>query len=82
MALPPPASASASAARARHQGWESAAPVPGCPTMPKLYEDLADWYTLLTPREHYEEEAAWYSARLREHARRKGPFKSGLTRPR
>ena len=38
--------------------------------MPKLYDDLADWYPLLTAPEEYEEEAAWYVARLRQHAER------------
>ncbi len=30
----------------------------------KLYDELADWYTLLTPLEDYVEEAARYRAAL------------------
>ena len=38
--------------------------------MARIYAELADWYTLLTAPHDYEEEAAWYVARLREHVRR------------
>ena len=34
----------------------------------KLYNELAGWYTLLTPPADYEEEARWYTALMREHA--------------
>jgi hypothetical protein len=33
--------------------------------MMKLYDQLADWYTLLTPLAEYAEEAAHYRAALR-----------------
>ncbi len=36
----------------------------------RIYDDLVDWYTLLTPPGDYAEEAAWYQARILEHARR------------
>jgi len=36
----------------------------------RIYADLAGWYTLLTSPADYAEEAAWYQARLLEHARR------------
>lgn len=38
--------------------------------MTRLYDELADWYTLLTDPEDYAEEAAWYTAQLRAHAER------------
>lgn len=38
--------------------------------MPRIYADLADWYTLLTPPSDYAEEAAWYEALILEHAAR------------
>ena len=38
--------------------------------LPKLYGELAPWYTLLTAPDDYEEEAAWYAALLRKHALR------------
>ena len=31
----------------------------------KLYDELADWYSLLTPREDYREEAAFRSSSVR-----------------
>lgn len=37
---------------------------------PKLYGQLADWYTLVTAPSAYEEEATWYAARMREYAER------------
>lgn len=36
----------------------------------RIYADLVDWYTLLTPPSEYAEEAAWYQARILEHAQR------------
>lgn len=33
----------------------------------RLYSDLVDWYRIVTPPEHYRDEAAWYLARLLEH---------------
>lgn len=36
----------------------------------KLYGTLADWYTLLTPPADYREEAVFYTALIRQHARR------------
>ena len=38
--------------------------------LPKLYGELAPWYTLLTAPADYEEEATWYAGLLRRHARR------------
>ena len=32
--------------------------------LPAMYTDVADWFVLLTPPEHYIEEAAWVQARL------------------
>lgn len=37
---------------------------------PRIYTDLADWYTLLTSPEDYAEEAAWFRAKIVEHAER------------
>jgi len=37
---------------------------------PRIYADLAEWYTLLTTPADYAEEAAWYQARILEHAER------------
>lgn len=33
----------------------------------RIYSDLADWYPLLTPLEHYAVESAWYRAPLLAH---------------
>lgn len=38
--------------------------------LPRLYNDLAPWYTLLTAPGDYEEEATWYTGLLCGHARR------------
>jgi SAM-dependent methyltransferase len=35
------------------------------PNQPKLYEELASWWTLMSPVAHYEEEAAFYGRLLR-----------------
>jgi len=36
---------------------------------PKLYSDLADWWPLLSPPEHYAEEAAFYALVLQAYSR-------------
>lgn len=38
--------------------------------MPRLYEELAPWYTLITAPSDYVEEAAFYTACIEEHAAR------------
>jgi SAM-dependent methyltransferase len=38
--------------------------------MPRMYEELADWYTLITAPSEYEAEARWYAQCLRDHAQR------------
>lgn len=37
---------------------------------PRIYTDLAEWYTLLSSPADYAEEAAWHQARILEHAQR------------
>ena len=40
------------------------------PQLPRLYTDLAEWFHLLTPPEHYAEEAAFYRETLVRESRR------------
>ena len=44
----------------------------------KLYDDLADWYTLLTPREEYVEEAREYRAALLRGLGERPPVRPAL----
>jgi SAM-dependent methyltransferase len=38
--------------------------------MPRMYEELAEWYPLITAPHEYEGEARWYTRTLREQAQR------------
>ena len=44
-------------------------PRSGTPPLPRLYDELAGWFHLLTHPKDYAEEAAFYAALIRDHAR-------------